>query len=368
MNEVMHFTYDPKMVGIHEVKVSENDNSYGITKAEIVRQYLKTAYSGEEKQAEIEAFEKKYKVLKRNDVTTFYDVDGNTLFDVENARLQSEYEWLIQQEETGGAAKCFTGKSKSGLCGAAAYCSTDNKCCAECTDPCSSRCGWLDEPEKEEEKVDENAAEKVDTDIDEAESSSESTAPVAEKPAEQQGDDGEVRGGIEDAVKKLQSELSKASDKYFAEPVLNHIIERVRESESLAKDVLQQHKTWDKCYQYIKDQARKVIKGSAGGVRDSVVYEWAEDYFHLDDKAAEEKKAKEAAERKKKEDERKQKEKEKAKSAKKSPDKKPVPASNNQSGEGTGDSPSPVAEPKPQHKPKKNEMDGQMDLFSLMGM
>ena len=31
-----------------------------------------------------------------------------------------------------------------------------------------------------------------------------------------------------------------------------------------------------------------------------MVYEWAEDYFHKDDKAEEDKKAKEAAERKKK--------------------------------------------------------------------
>ena len=39
-----------------------------------------------------------------------------------------------------GPAKCITGK-----CGAAAYCDTEYKCCAQCPDDCNSRCGWLEE-------------------------------------------------------------------------------------------------------------------------------------------------------------------------------------------------------------------------------
>lgn len=41
--------------------------------------------------------------------------------------------------------KCITGKSPSGHCGAAAYCSEPYDCCAACPDPCNLRCGWLDE-------------------------------------------------------------------------------------------------------------------------------------------------------------------------------------------------------------------------------
>lgn len=41
-------------------------------------------------------------------------------------------------------AKCWTGKSKSGYCGAAAYCDREFACCAMCDDPCNSQCGWLD--------------------------------------------------------------------------------------------------------------------------------------------------------------------------------------------------------------------------------
>ena len=109
--------------------------------------------------------------------------------------------------------------------------------------------------------------------------------------------------GVVGAVTKLQEELKKAKDKSFADPIIKHLIERCRESESLASDVCQDHKTWEKCYKYIYEQARKQAKGSSCAVRDDVVYEWAEDYFHKDDKAEEDKKAKEAAERKKKQDE-----------------------------------------------------------------
>lgn len=49
------------------------------------------------------------------------------------------------EEKTDGPAKCITGKSQSGICGAAAYCGTTYKCCAQCPDDCNSRCGWLEE-------------------------------------------------------------------------------------------------------------------------------------------------------------------------------------------------------------------------------
>lgn len=50
-----------------------------------------------------------------------------------------------KDNEVSGPAKCIIGKSKSGICGAAAYCDTEYKCCAQCPDACNSRCGWLEE-------------------------------------------------------------------------------------------------------------------------------------------------------------------------------------------------------------------------------
>lgn len=65
-----------------------------------------------------------------------------------------------KENEMPGPAKCITGKSGSGICGAAAYCDTEFKCCAQCPDGCNSRCGWLEErcqqvaetPDKKQQK------------------------------------------------------------------------------------------------------------------------------------------------------------------------------------------------------------------------
>lgn len=43
-----------------------------------------------------------------------------------------------------GPAKCITGQSGSGQCGAAAYCDKGYNCCAQCSDECNSRCGWIE--------------------------------------------------------------------------------------------------------------------------------------------------------------------------------------------------------------------------------
>lgn len=51
-----------------------------------------------------------------------------------------------KDNEVSGPAKCITGQSGSGLCGAAAYCNEKYTCCSQCPDDCNSRCGWI--PEK----------------------------------------------------------------------------------------------------------------------------------------------------------------------------------------------------------------------------
>lgn len=101
------------------------------------------------------------------------------------------------------------------------------------------------------------------------------------------------------AKEKLEKELNDAKDKNFADPVIKYLLKRCEEDDGLSSDVLQPHKTWAKCFAYIYEQARKQRDGNCAAVRDDVVYEWAEDYFHLDDKAIEEKKKKEEEKRKK---------------------------------------------------------------------
>lgn len=282
--EIKHFTETPDIQHFATVKISENDNVYGVVWGDVVREYLKTAYSGENTKADVISDGITYKVLKREEVTAFYDGDGNTLFDVENGRLEKEYGYVMQEEKP-------EGKSESDV-------PANGK---EVPDPASIK---------------------------------------------------------QMAKEKLEKEMKADKDKAFAEPVIGHLLKRCEDDLGLAQDVVQEHKTWKKCFDYIYSQARKQTKGNCAAVRDDVVYEWAEDYYHRDDKDEEEKKARKAAERKKKEEERKRKAAEQKKADKKNP--KQTAKKEEKAEE------KPVEPPKPKKNPK--ETDGQMDLFSMMGM
>lgn len=88
--EVIHFTAGNRTI----------DNAYGATIAAVVRTYLDAGYSRPEKECEVTAFGLMYKVLKRQDVTVFYPDSGRTVFDIENARLEEEYQyWHGTKEE-----------------------------------------------------------------------------------------------------------------------------------------------------------------------------------------------------------------------------------------------------------------------------
>ena len=157
------------------------------------------------------------------------------------------------------------------------------------------------------------------------------------------------------AKEKLKKELEGDKDKSFAEPVIGYLLGRCAEDEGLSQDVVQEHKTWKKCVDYIYEQARKQAVGNKAAVRGSEVYEWAEDYYHKDDKAEEAEKARKEAERKEKQ---KKAAADRASKAKKNPA-KATPASEKKEDK-----------PKEQTKPKKNnkDMEGQLDMFSMMGM
>lgn len=294
-----------------------------------VLEYLENGYSLEGSKSEVEVGNTTYKILKREKVTAFYDADGNTLFDVENDRLKEEYEAM---DFSTSEPQSEVGKVISSI----------------------------------EQQAFEQA---VNDDIDADDTVPMGTASLKEIPAPtpekieavKENNNSSVYIGVVGAVTKLQEELKKAKDKAFADPVIKHLIERCEESESLASDICQDHKTWEKCYKYIYEQARKQAKGSSCAVRDDVVYEWAEDYYHKDDKAEEEKKAREKKQKEesKKLDAAAKRAQEKAKKNKKeekATEKKPA-----------------VTEPKKTEKkeaPKKksNELEGQMDLFSMMGL
>ena len=82
------------------------------------------------------------------------------------------------------------------------------------------------------------------------------------------------------AREKLEAEKKKATQKNFAEPVITYLLKRCEEDQGLAEDVMQEGKTWNKCFSYIVEQARKQSNGRSAAVEDQVVYDWAEDYYH----------------------------------------------------------------------------------------
>lgn len=54
-----------------------------------------------------------------------------------------------------GPAKCITGQSGSGQCGAATYCDKGYNCCSQCSDDCNGRCGWIESCQPAAEAPDE---------------------------------------------------------------------------------------------------------------------------------------------------------------------------------------------------------------------
>lgn len=94
------------------------------------------------------------------------------------------------------------------------------------------------------------------------------------------------------AREKLEAEKKKATQKNFADPVIAYLLKRCEEDQGLAEDVMQEGKTWKKCFDYIVEQARKQSNGRSTAVEEHVVYEWAEDYYHKEEKQAPVKKEK----------------------------------------------------------------------------
>lgn len=89
---------------------------------------------------------------------------------------------------------------------------------------------------------------------------------------------------IENAIKKLNDEYA-AVDKptEYHRLIVEHLTKRVAEDEGLAADVLRGGKTWNSCYQYIRDKAQKQAVNNCAVIEHTLVYEWAEDYYRAPD-------------------------------------------------------------------------------------
>ena len=314
------------------------ESSGGFTQGawkEALHEYLRTSYKNGESMCDIESGGAIYKVMKKDDKVTFYDAAGSTLFHISYEQLETEYVQLKGQQEADGEncqiRKQIEESGEEGL---------------QCSGGIGEKCEKAGEAESEDIAKKETVKDNMPENSSSAKESS-----------------GSAKGR---AKKKLEKELKKAKDKSFAEPVIGYLIKRCGEDEGLSQDVMQEHKTWEKCYGYIYSQAQKSAQKGARScaVRNDIVYEWAEDYYHRDDKAEEEEKARKAAEARKKAEERKAKAKadpaKNAARAKEKPDAKPLDKTDTVSD----------GMKKSHEKPKKNtrDMEGQMDMFSMMGI
>lgn len=164
--------------------------------------------------------------------------------------------------------------------------------------------------------------------------------------------------------------MKAAKQKSFAKPIIDYLIKRIEEDEGLAKDVLKNQKSWEQCFKYIYEKARKMAGGQkAAAIIDETVFEWAEDYYRGTDKDVE-KVAGKAAEKPSG----------KTKPAKPKTStydmKKAIEKATAKPEEGKKDEDEPepeiLAKPKAQKKPKKtqkelDEESGQMNIFDLLG-
>ena len=169
------------------------------------------------------------------------------------------------------------------------------------------------------------------------------------------------------AISKLQEELKNAKEKSFAKPIINYLIGRIGEDEGLAEDVLKNQKTWEQCFKYIYEKARKKAGAQkVAAIDNETVFEWAEDYYRGIDKEVKgtagkaTKKASDKTKASKPEDS--------TYDMKKAIEKATAKPEQPKADEADKE-PEILAKPKKAKKPKKqtDEESGQMSIFDLLG-
>ena len=87
-------------------------------------------------------------------------------------------------------------------------------------------------------------------------------------------------GKIEDAIKKINTEIQKEPSNRYLALVGENIIDNIT-SEAAAEKVLKKEKTLAKALVGIENQASKQKEGDCAVIEDSVVYGLAREYFGL---------------------------------------------------------------------------------------
>lgn len=98
----------------------------------------------------------------------------------------------------------------------------------------------------------------------------------------------EIQKKNEGKGKNVSEQMMEAQQKQ-ATILIRYIMKRCTESDTLCESVVQEHKSWTRCMKYVTEKAREFAVNQVACIEGTVVFEWAEDYFRLDDKEAVEK-------------------------------------------------------------------------------
>lgn len=168
-----------------------------------------------------------------------------------------------------------------------------------------------------------------------------------------------------EVYEKLIKSVKTGKNKFlFIKATDDHLRQRLKESDALCQDLLQEGKDFEEMAKYVTDHAKKEAgKSSSIGIDNETVWEWMEDYIHRDEAAIQAKKKKEKEEAEAKRKERQLKAEEKKYEADKAEREKKKLAE--KYGTKTEEKPEETLKPEPK-KSKKLETDGQMSLFDFM--
>ena len=87
-------------------------------------------------------------------------------------------------------------------------------------------------------------------------------------------------GKIEDAIKKINTEIQKEPNNRYIALIGEHIIDCIT-SETAAERVLQEERTLERALTGIENRAKQQQFKGYAVIEDAVVYGWAREYFGL---------------------------------------------------------------------------------------
>ena len=98
----------------------------------------------------------------------------------------------------------------------------------------------------------------------------------------------------ETPTERINREVKDAKNKHVPTvPIAKRLITLIETDTALGDQILLPHKSLEKCFKYVEEQASKKCTSGRGWIDDDEVYQMAVDYYNLDDAEAERKKEEE---------------------------------------------------------------------------